>query len=110
MRAMHECRKAGCKVLLPKAGWCEQHRGESTRMFESVGRRESAARRGYGRKWRDFRREWFRDQPLCVLCGKPATELDHVIPHRGNMDLFWDEGNLQGLCKECHVKKTARGE
>jgi len=31
---------------------------------------------------------------------KPATDVDHVIPHRGNRSLFWDEENWQALCHE----------
>jgi 5-methylcytosine-specific restriction endonuclease McrA len=32
----------------------------------------------------------------------PATVVDHVIPHRGDMELFWREGNHQALCKLHH--------
>ena len=35
--------------------------------------------------------------------------LDHIIPHRGDQKLFWDEGNWQALCKACHDRKTGRG-
>lgn len=37
----------------------------------------------------------------------PATEADHVTPHRGDSDLFW-RGELASLCKPCHSVKTAR--
>lgn len=52
-----------------------------------------------------------RRHPFCVDCGnrgrvRPSTEVDHVIPHRGDPRLFWDEDNLQGLCHECHGAKT----
>lgn len=41
----------------------------------------------------------------------PATVVDHVVPHRGDKDLFWDsEENWQGLCTAHHNAKTARGE
>lgn len=50
-----------------------------------------------------------RDRFTCQLveCGRieRRTHLlvaDHVIPHRGDAALFWDEGNLQTLCKDCH--------
>ena len=51
---------------------------------------------------------------LCVSCqaeGKltAATVVDHIIPHRGDMKLFWDESNWQPLCKEHHDQKTGRG-
>jgi len=39
----------------------------------------------------------------------PATVVDHIIPHRGDERLFWDETNWQPLCKQCHDKKTGAG-
>jgi len=53
-----------------------------------------------------------RGKPLCVECGKLgrltiATVCDHIIPHKGDMGLFYDYGNLQGLCTHCHAVKTA---
>ena len=51
--------------------------------------------------------------PLCNECMKhgrltPATVVDHVIPHRGDQKLFWDEANWQALCKSCHDRKTVK--
>lgn len=50
-----------------------------------------------------------RDRFTCQMsgCGRvePDTSLlvaDHVIPHRGDVSLFWDDRNLQCLCKTCH--------
>jgi 5-methylcytosine-specific restriction protein A len=34
--------------------------------------------------------------------------VDHIIPHKGDKDLFWDSNNWQPLCKTCHDEKTAR--
>ena len=39
----------------------------------------------------------------------PATVVGHIIPHRGNQKLFWDEKNWQPLCKDCHDRKTGTG-
>ncbi len=67
----------------------------------------------YGHKWRQARAIFLKRNPLCVHCkrdGKvtPATEVDHIIPHRGNLALFWDKlTNWMALCKPCHSKKTA---
>jgi 5-methylcytosine-specific restriction protein A len=36
-----------------------------------------------------------------------ATEVDHIVPHKGDMTLFWNAANWQGLCKDCHSRKTA---
>ena len=78
--------------------------------------RPSAARRGYGPRWRRARAAYLARHPLCVPCqaaGRlaPATVVDHIVPHRGNQELFWDEtASWQGLCKPCHdAQDRARG-
>lgn len=58
-------------------------------------------------RWRKERLRYLRNNPICVLCKKTgrttrATIVDHVEPHKGNMELFWDESNWQPLCKQCH--------
>jgi 5-methylcytosine-specific restriction protein A len=75
--------------------------------------RPSAARRGYGPRWRKAREGYLARHPLCASCQAdrrlvPATVDDHIVPHRGDPVLFWDERNWQGLCKPCHDAKTAR--
>ncbi len=52
-----------------------------------------------------------RRHPLCVRCKAQgrftaATVVDHIIPHRGDPHLMWDESNWQALCKSCHDRKT----
>src|SRR5215217_1610200 len=53
-------------------------------------------------------RAWFlRENPLSVFCEEegiatPATILDHIIPHKGNEKLFYDQENWQGLCQPHH--------
>ena len=59
------------------------------------------------RRWRNVRRRHLDRHPLCVMCAKEqrvtaATVVDHIVPHRGDMVLFWDQNNLQSLCKPHH--------
>jgi 5-methylcytosine-specific restriction endonuclease McrA len=61
-------------------------------------------------KWRRLRDEYKRKHPLCVRCGKPGYILDHVTPHRGDLVLFWNQGNWQTLCKLCHDSYKQRLE
>lgn len=77
--------------------------------------RGSAASRGYGHAWRKAREGFLRSHPLCVMHqrqGKsvPATVVDHITPHRGDMGLFWDKGNWQALCAACHDSAKQRLE
>lgn len=39
-----------------------------------------------------------------------ASQVDHVVPHRGDQRLFEDlESNGQSLCASCHSRKTEAG-
>jgi 5-methylcytosine-specific restriction protein A len=67
-----------------------------------------------GRTLQRIRRAWFTEHPLCAECERNgrvslAVELDHIIAlTNGGKDFDQDDGkNRQGLCKECHEKKTA---
>ena len=65
----------------------------------------------YNYQWTKTRARFLKERPLCVSCkaeGKicAATEVDHIIPHKGNEKLFWDADNWQPLCISCHSKKT----
>ena len=76
--------------------------------------RGNANKRGYGYKWQIAREAYLKENPLCIECEamgriRLATDLDHKIPHRGNMTLFWDRDNWAGLCKSHHSAKTAQG-
>ncbi len=67
----------------------------------------------YGAEWKQARRIYLRSHPLCVDCQKQsrivqATYLDHIKPHKGDLTLFWNQSNWQGLCHSCHSRKTAQ--
>ena len=105
MKPKRSCRHPGCSALSDRV-YCEVHR--------PLYARENAAARGYDGRWKQARKAYLRQHPLCVACmrcGKltPATVVDHITPHRGDMQLFWDKENWQPLCKDCHDHKTGTG-
>ena len=110
MKPRRPCRYPGCVEFCEQGQvYCKLHMGWSTDRL-----RGGAAYRGYDRKWREARLEYLRRHPLCIKCWKegrltPATVVDHIIPHRGDQYLFWDQENWQALCKDCHDRKTGRG-
>jgi len=76
--------------------------------------RGGADARGYDARWRKARAAFLQKHPLCRQCLRegrltPATVVDHILPHRGNQELFWDEKNWQALCRTCHDRKTGSG-
>jgi 5-methylcytosine-specific restriction protein A len=61
----------------------------------------------YGYRWQQARIRYLRANPLCRYCdrqgrARPATVVDHVTPHRNDLELFWNVSNWQPLCKPCH--------
>lgn len=64
--------------------------------------------------WTRRREALLAAEPLCRMClagevVEPATVADHVVPHRGDPDLFW-HGELQPLCASCHSRHKQREE
>ena len=102
------CQHPRCPELVPAGTkYCEKHKPLHP---EEV---RSAAARGYGHAWQKARKKFLEAHPLCEECIKQgryvrATDVDHVVAHRGNAELFWDMSNLRALCHSCHSKKTAR--
>ena len=102
-KSKRPCGHPGCPNLTENR-YCEQHKALHPD-------RPSAESRGYNSRWRKVRATYLRKHPLCVRCmadGRyvKATVVDHIVPHRGDPKLMWDESNYQALCKKCHDKKT----
>lgn len=72
------------------------------------------------KRWRALRRAvlkrdaWTCRQTGVLLIGKdPAPNspvVDHIQPHRGDPDLFWDIENLQAVSKAWHDSEKQRIE
>lgn len=83
---------------------------ERPRMVE---RRPTAAKRGYGYKWQQYRETYFKVRRICACgCGQLATirnaDIDHIIAVSGSNDnLFWKHSNHQPLIHGHHSRKTA---
>ena len=109
MKPLRPCTTPGCSQLV-SSGKCEAHRKADDKQYDQ--RRGSATARGYDARWRSARLSYLSRHPLCASCEKdgliePATVVDHVKPHKGDVRLFWDVDNWQPLCKRCHDRKTA---
>lgn len=111
------CLKPYCPELTDK-GYCEKHKSPRFRSKNyNEKSRPSARQRGYTNKWEKARKGYLAAHPICAdpfnkHGGRPtaASVVDHIEPHRGDMNLFWDfENNVQALCRSCHSMKTARG-
>jgi len=99
--AAQECRSPLCGNYAERNGYCHAHYMDRPR-GEYAGNLNPA-----NRMFRCLRHSYLIRHPFCNQCKvKPATELDHIVPHRGNPNLFWAQNNWQGLCIKCHGRKT----
>jgi 5-methylcytosine-specific restriction enzyme A len=110
-RPKKPCGQPGCRELVEAGqGYCPAHKRQKQKRVDE--QRGSSADRGYGGAWQKARAHYLRAHPLCVYCEregitKAAEVVDHITPHKGDWDLFWDSDNWQSLCKRHHDIKTA---
>lgn len=94
------CKVSTCKDI------CEKFKNKNFKKYCNLHDSYSSMRERY---WSSFRiRILLRDNHNCIKCGSQKDlEVDHIqaLINEGSM---WDENNLQTLCKECHIKKTAQ--
>ena len=99
----------GCGALVAR-GYCDGCKAKGL----SGDRRKSSTQRGYGYRWQQASAAYLQAHPITVdWFGDHngviylAEVVDHIIPHRGDMKLFWEPSNWQGLTKADHDRKTA---
>lgn len=100
------CRRTGCGGMVV-GGICSRcgvlRRATAAEHDE---RRGNFRQRGYHSGWDKMRDAHMAAEPLCRMCHRPATMVDHIIPIADGGELL-DDANLQSLCDSCHGKKTA---
>lgn len=108
LKPLRRCKKPGCRMLTSD-GYCPEHKPKP-----KPEKKESAAWHylyvdpRYG--WAKRRSDQLITEPFCRECAAHgirtrATEVDHIVPHKGNVELFM-RGDLQSLCHSCHSRKT----
>ena len=106
LKPLRKCRHPGCSRLTAE-GWCPEHKPKQQRKVSAVWHYLYTDPR-YG--WDTRRRRQLVAEPWCRECAAkglrvPATDVDHVVPHRGNVEAFL-HGELHSLCHACHAAKT----
>lgn len=82
--------------------------GERKRRFDK--KRPSARQRGYTAEWEKESKAFLAVYSSCRRCGRAASLVDHITPHKGDRRLFWDRRNWQPLCTPCHSGAKQRLE
>ena len=114
------CATPGCRELT-RDSHCPKHKPEAearrreqkNKRFKKYDKaRGSAHARGYDSRWQKASKAYLRKHPYCVRhleeqgVHVKADVVDHIIPHKGDKQLFWDKNNWQSLCESCHNRKT----
>jgi len=101
------CAHPGCGVLVQK-GRCATH----ARVMDQQRPNRDIRRWYYRDHWRRLRQQVLVECGYtCAQCGviQQSLDVDHIVKHEGNPELFRDRNNLQALCVGCHLRKTNRG-
>lgn len=106
------CSHSGCPNLTSSRFCVEHERLDKQKAKEYDRERDQTEARQWihSLRWRKASRMFLNEHPICVWCwakdrDTPATLVDHIKPHNGNYDLFWDQNNWQGLCNPHHEEK-----
>jgi len=107
---MRGARICGCGHRVPAGVLCGcQRQRMAERKARHEANRPNATQRGYDSKWRRESKAFLArpENRLCACgCGRTADMVDHKVPHRGDMKLFWDRNNWQPMaCIPCHVSR-----
>lgn len=117
LKPLRPCAHPGCPELV-RTGYCGKHKPKD--------RQRRSAEAADWHTWYtlpvwtdDLRPTQLLREPFCRECtrravreGLPylmrvrATDVDHIVPHRGVWSRFIDRSNLQSLCHACHSRKT----
>ena len=104
-------RFCGCGAVVSAGQRCAcQIIGDRARKARHDANRPSARARGYTAEWQRERDLFLQVNPTCKRCGKLASVVDHVIPHKGDRWKFWNRSNWQALCGPCHNGHKQRVE
>lgn len=100
-----------CGHRIPSGVRCDcEAKQDAARKARYDQRRPSSSARGYTGAWEKARVAYLAKHRFCLRCGDPATVVDHIRPHRGDREIFWDRDNWQPLCGPCHNSTKQREE
>ena len=108
-KAPRPCRRGGCPELVTdQSGFCEKHRAEEHARYNRE-QRPDFHKMYSSPRWTRMSRAYLDAHMFCEKCGRFAELTHHRVPHGGDPALFYDEANLEALCRSCHEYEHRRG-
>lgn len=107
---LRPCAYPGCSALV-RRGYCEKHAAAAKKRFAPRDQESRETHQLYGRAWQRRRKVHLAAHPWCEDClangvHTPATDVHHVVRHKGDPVLF-ATSPLLSLCHKCHSRRTA---
>ncbi len=105
------CKKAGCgRTCAQNKNYCSLHSDLENKQKIFTYREKSKAYHNLYEtyRWKTFSKDFLKSHPFCYICGAKSQVVDHIVPHRGDLSLFYDVNNVQTLCASCHSRKTLK--
>ncbi len=110
-KAPRNCKHGRCPNLVQigeGGGYCDIHRPLHKNDYP---RRNDHNAMYTAARYRRYRTMFLAEHPLCANyadCHNASSVLDHIVDHRGNVELFNNPDNHQALCFDCHQAKTGK--
>jgi 5-methylcytosine-specific restriction endonuclease McrA len=111
------CSAPGCKTLLDERGYCPKHKREKPDWRDAKKKPFASAQRYNTElyntvRWQKLRQDILeRDGFRCSKCGElfaAGLQVHHLVPPRGDEELFFAASNLILICASCHRIETGK--
>lgn len=104
---MFQCKIKDCTLPNVKGEYCVRHyvlqpKSKKKTQLEKYQHHKLY----YTNTWKKLRVKKLSMSATCEHCNAVGQEIDHIIDHKGDRNLFYDLENLQTLCTPCHSRKT----
>ena len=112
MSPFRRCAHPTCPVLVADGtgSRCSTHQAAANAQRRAYDRaRSTDPFRIYSTpEWRAFRAGVLAAHPLCIDCGAPASDVDHLVPVRDAPGRALDPTNVIPRCHRDHSRRTSR--
>src|SRR3990167_10022575 len=94
------CTYPGCRNFATLRGRCTRHIKQEQQAYDHERDKQDWRKWVKSDRYVKASRIFKAEHPLCIECNKAgkvkAVEiLDHIVPHEGNWEKFWDWNNWQ---------------
>lgn len=98
-------RRIGVGARLGRCPWCGALIGFAPKSKKARYCSDGCRKATKSLLWVNISKQFLKDHPQCVLCGRMATQAHHIVPIRTitqRTRTYKDHWILEALCADCH--------